>query len=262
MKTGIPTNGSPVKNHISLKNGIRIQCNTENFVPIVVLGKLTSSSSSLLSSTSMSPPRQEIDHPTSSSSSSTSPTMTSSSVSSESVAKQERRDPCGIDPYPAAVSSKHVERQERWDPCSSEISEERQLTKATNNPKTPKNVDHDQERGAVPFWHTGMAARIQGKFGGWWNSITGRLSRQFFSWSLFRADHKETWTMFILTSRKTEIARSARGPKSQGLRAEDALAESYLVQKILLTSLQQITKSSMRDVNLETIIDMQSWCRI
>ena len=96
-----------------IKNGIRIQCNTENFVPIVVPGLSTSSSSSLLSSTSMTPLRQEIDHPTSSSSSSTSPTMTSSTVSSESVARQERRDPCGIDHYPAAVSSKHVERQER-----------------------------------------------------------------------------------------------------------------------------------------------------
>ena len=32
-------------------------------------------------------------------------------------------------------------------------------------------------------------------------------------------------TVFILTSRKTEIARSARGPKLQGPRAEDALAE-------------------------------------
>ena len=39
-------------------------------------------------------------------------------------------------------------------------------------------------------------------------------------------------TVLILTSRKTEIARSARGPKLQGPRAEDALAESYLVQKI------------------------------
>ena len=38
-------------------------------------------------------------------------------------------------------------------------------------------------------------------------------------------------TVFILTSRKTEIARSARGPKSQGPRAEDVLAESYFVQK-------------------------------
>ena len=63
------------KSHL-IKNGIRIQCNTENFVPIVVPGLSTSSSSSLLSSTSMTPLRQEIDHPKSSSSSSTSPPMT------------------------------------------------------------------------------------------------------------------------------------------------------------------------------------------
>ena len=42
-------------------------------------------------------------------------------------------------------------------------------------------------------------------------------------------------TVFILTSRKTEIARSARGSKSQGPRAEEAMAEPYLVQKILVT---------------------------
>ena len=45
-----------------IKNGIRIMCNTENFVPIVVPGLSTSSSSSLPSSTSMTPSRQEIDH--------------------------------------------------------------------------------------------------------------------------------------------------------------------------------------------------------
>ena len=38
-----------------------------------------------------------------------------------------------------------------------------------------------------------------------------------------------------LTSLKTEIARSVRGPKLQGPRAEDAMAEPYLVQKILVT---------------------------
>ena len=48
----------------------------------------------------------------------------------------------------------------------------------------------------------------------------------------------EVWiwvsTVFKLTSLKTEIARSARGPKLQGPRAEDALAEPYVVQKILV----------------------------
>ena len=122
------------KSHL-IKNGFRIQCNTANFVPIVVPGLSTSSSSSFPSSTSMTPSRQEIDHPKSSSSSSTSPPMTSSTVSSETVAIQERRDLCGIHSYPAAVSCKHVEREERGDPCSSEISEEQLLTKPTKNPK-------------------------------------------------------------------------------------------------------------------------------
>ena len=70
------------KPHLIL-NGIRIQCNTENFVPIVVPGLSASSSSSFPSSTSMTPSKQEIDHPTSSSSSSSSPTMTVSSDSED-----------------------------------------------------------------------------------------------------------------------------------------------------------------------------------
>ena len=63
------------KPHLIL-NGIRMQCCTENFVPIVVPGLSSSSSSSAHPSTSMTPSRQEIDHPPSSSSSSTSPPMT------------------------------------------------------------------------------------------------------------------------------------------------------------------------------------------
>ena len=43
---------------------------------------------------------------------------------------------------------------------------------------------------------------------------------------------REVWiwvnTMFILSSLKTEIARSVRGPKSQGPRAEDAMVEPVL----------------------------------
>ena len=117
-----------------IKNGIRIQCNTENFVPIVVPDLSTSSSSSLPSSTSMTPSRQEIDHSTSSSSSSTSPTMTSSNVSSESVARQARRDL-----------------------CSSGTPEEELLTQPTKSPKPNKNEDHDLEWGdpchsEIPEW--------------------------------------------------------------------------------------------------------------
>ena len=40
--------------------------------------------------------------------------------------------------------------------------------------------------------------------------------------------------VFILISIKTEIARSVKGPTLQGLHAEDAMAEPYLVLKILV----------------------------
>ena len=117
MNTDTHTSGSTVKNHISLKMVFSIQCNTENFVPIVVPGLSTSSSSSFPSSTSMTPSRQEIDYPTSSS-----PTVTVSSDSGTGA----REDLCGIDSYPVALSSKHVERKELGD----------LLTQPTKNPKT------------------------------------------------------------------------------------------------------------------------------
>ena len=67
--------------------------------------------------------------------------------------------------------------------------------------------------------------------------------------------------MFILISLQTEIARSVRGPKLQEHRAEDAMAKPYLLLKNLATRSQQITRSSVAIANLETITDMQSWCR-
>ena len=73
MKTDIPMNGSMVKNHISFQNEIKIPCNTENFVPVVVPGLSSSSSGS--SSTSMTPSRQESHSSSFSSSSSSSPTV-------------------------------------------------------------------------------------------------------------------------------------------------------------------------------------------
>ena len=88
-----------------IKNGIRIICNTENFVPIVVPGLSASSSSSSHSSTSMTSSRQERNHPTSSSSSSTSPSSDSDPGA--------QADLSGIDSYPVTVSSKHGERKER-----------------------------------------------------------------------------------------------------------------------------------------------------
>ena len=264
MNTDTHTSGSTVKNHISLKTVFGYSATQRTSFRSWFQACHRVLPQPLLSSTSMTPSRQEIDHPTSSSRSSTSPPMTSSTVSSERVARQERGDPCGIDHYPATVSSERVERHERGDLCSSEISEEL-LTKPTKNPKQNKKWGpRSRTVSAVPFRKTGMAARIQRKSCGWRSSWTQRLTRKFFSWIIFRAlrlREVRIWvnTVFILTSLKTEIARSARGPKSQGHRAEDALAASYLVQKILVTRLQQIIKSLMTDVNLETITGTLSW---
>ena len=89
--------------------------------------------------------------------------MKYSTVSTECVARQERRDLCGIDSCPAAVSSKHVERQERLDLCFSGTPDEQLLTKPIKNPKSNKNEDHDQERRDLCHSDTGMAARVQRK---------------------------------------------------------------------------------------------------
>ena len=82
------------KPHLN-KDGIRIICNTENFVPIVVPG--LSSSSSASSSTSQTPMKQESHSSSSSSSSPSSPTVGEMSV-------REREDVLNSDISPVPVS--------------------------------------------------------------------------------------------------------------------------------------------------------------
>ena len=96
-----------------IKNGIRIICNTENFVPIVVPGLSSSSSGS--SSTSRTPMKQE-----SHSSSSSSPTVGEMSV-------REREDVTNSDISPVPVSELVDDRSGRPDE-----------TQANKNPKTNK----------------------------------------------------------------------------------------------------------------------------
>ena len=86
-----------------IKNGIRILCNTENFVPIVVPGLSSSSSGS--SSTSKTPSRQESHSSSSSSTSSSSPT----------VSDREREDQTESDISPVHVSTTVDDRSGRPD---------------------------------------------------------------------------------------------------------------------------------------------------
>ena len=197
-----------------IKNGIRIQCNTENFVPIVVPGLSTSSSSSFSFSTSMTSSRQEIDHPTSCSNSSTSPTTTVSSDSETSA----REDLCGIDSHPAPVPSSHVERTERCDP----------LTKPTKIPKPNKNEDHETERSDplysdIPEWlqefRENLVDERVPECRDSHASSSHEPSLQPTPTRSVDLGKHSVYTHFI----KTDIARFARGTKLQGPRAEDAL---------------------------------------
>ena len=97
--------GSTDKKPHLIKNGIRIQCNTENFVSIVVPGLSTTSSISS-TSTPATPSGQEIDH---------------------------------SDHHPAIESSESVDGQARGDPFTSEKSEEL-LREPTKIPKPKMRI--------------------------------------------------------------------------------------------------------------------------
>ena len=120
-------NGSMVKNHISLENGIRIQCNTENFVSIVVPG-LSNSSSGSDSSTSRTLSRQASHCSTSSSSSSSSPTVSE-------IKTRDQEDRTESDISPVTVSTTVDERSGRPD-----------IDQANKNPKNNKQ-EPQSERG-------------------------------------------------------------------------------------------------------------------
>ena len=99
-----------------IKDGIRIICNTENFVPIVVPG--LSSSSSASSSTARTPMKQESHSSSSSSTSSSTPTVSE-------IRTREREDQTESDISPVHVSTKVDDRSGRPDD-----------TQANKKPKT------------------------------------------------------------------------------------------------------------------------------
>ena len=149
MKTDIPTNGSMVKKPHLIKDGIRIPCNTENFVPIMVPGLSSSSSGS--SSTSKTPMKQESHSSSSSSSSPSSPTV-------DEIPVREREDAPNSDISPVPVSELVDDRSGRPDE-----------TQANKNLK-PNEKETTIERGdplcsddsEIPEW----LQEFRGEFGG------------------------------------------------------------------------------------------------
>ena len=116
------------KPHLS-KKGIRIPCNTENFVPIVVSGLSSSSSGS--SSTSRTLSKQENHCSRSSSTSSSSPTTSE-------IQTREREDRIESDISPVIVSTKVDDRRVRPD-----------VEQANETPKTKKTATERTGRPVV-----------------------------------------------------------------------------------------------------------------
>ena len=161
MKMGIPMNGLTVKKPHLIKNGIRIQCNTENFVPIVVPGLSSSSSGS--SSTFRTPLKHE-SHSSSSSSAS------SSSLTVSEIQTREREGRIDSDITSVQVSNSVGDGSGRLDE-----------TRANKTPKTNKK-ETTIERGnslnsEIPEWLQEFSENLVDDE----IPITGRLSRQFFS---------------------------------------------------------------------------------
>ena len=132
-----------------IKNGIGLQCDTENFVPIVVPGLSTSSSSGSDHSTSRTPSRQERHCSTSSSSSSSSPTATSSDNET-----REREDRTESDTSPVPVSSSNVDDR-TGQPV---VDQANQKLPTTNKKETmiewgnPLSVDSGRACSEIPEW--------------------------------------------------------------------------------------------------------------
>ena len=207
-----------------IKNGIRIQCNTENFVPIVVPGLLASSSSGSYQSTSRTLSRKESHCSTSSSSSSSSPTATSSDDET-----REREDRTKSDVSPVIVSTNVDHRTGQ--PV---VNQANKIHKT--NIKEPK-IGRRETRCDLK---SGSGCKNSEKISWMIEFLNAEThTAVLLVKCLWSPPSREVriWvsTVFILTSLKTEIARSVRGLKLQGPRAEDAMAEPYFVLKIFVT---------------------------
>ena len=181
-----------------IKNGFRIQCNTENCVPIVVPGQrvlpqacllqhpwhLQGRKLTVLNLSQARLPQWHLQRRLIIQ-------ITLQQSCQVKVWTDKYGDPySGTDHHPAIVSSESVDGQVRGDPYSSETPEEL-LHKPTQIPKPNKNWESRTGTGRpLLFRHTGMVARIQRESCGRKSSWTQRLTREFFSWTIFRAYEK------------------------------------------------------------------------
>ena len=127
-----------------IKNGIRIQCNTENFVPIVVPG-LSNSSSRSDSSTSRTLSRQGSRCSTSFSSSSSSPTVSDTKT-------RERENRTESDISPVTVSTTVDERSGRRDIDQANKNRKTKKRNPRGNTATRLFADSGRASSEIPEW--------------------------------------------------------------------------------------------------------------
>ena len=126
-----------------IQNGIRIQCDTENFVPIVVPG-LSNSSSGSDSSTSRTLSRQGSHYSTSSSSSSSSPTVSE-------IQTREREDRTESDISSVIVSTTVDERSGRPDIDQTNTNRKTNKKEPKREQGDPLFIDSGRASSEIPF---------------------------------------------------------------------------------------------------------------
>ena len=193
------------KPHLT-KDGIRIQCNTENFVLIVVPGLSSSSSGS--SSTSKTPSKQESHSSSSSSSSSSSPTVSEIQI-------RERKDGNNSDISPVQVSNSVDDRSGQPD----ETTIERGNSLNCEIPEWLQDFREHLVDDEIPLQGGSHASSSHEA------SLEPTTKR--------REDlGKHSVEIHFPNDRNCEICRRTRITRA---RAEDAMAKPYLVLKILVT---------------------------
>ena len=194
-----------------IKNGVRIQCSTENYVPIVVLGLSTSSSSSSSLSGSTSPTSV--------------PQESKSSTSIPASSKDKITDDKG------RWNPSTLDHKVRWNPCSSDIPEWLQeFRENLEDERAPEHGDSHASSSHEPCLEPTTKRRED----------LGKRS----VYTHFPKDRN------CKICQRTEITRAPCRRRT----GED-------VQEKLVTWQQQVTKFLVKNVNLETITDMQSWCK-
>ena len=111
------------------------------------------------------------------------------------------------------------------------------------------------------FRHTRMVARIQRESDGWKSSSTQRFTREFFSWTIFRTDEKcgfgSAQCLYSLPKwpklRDLPEDQNHKGPVQKTHRQSPTSCRKFWWF--------DYSRSSVKDVNLETIVDMQSLCK-